>query len=239
MKITFTATNDFAQNILEIPKPSKSFIPQWYKDAPRFIDEKYNKPEIPDEGGDTNNVTFKSCAPLLDALTYGYTVSLPLDVQLRNRNGSYLFNWRTEQAFVTSHSGNQHVGLPTPLDHQGFVMKWSFDFIIKTPPGWSTFFTHPLNRMDLPFTTFSGIVDTDKYNSPVQFPFQVKSIPENNSIIIERGTPICQLFPIKRESWTSEKKNFDPIQFQKDSFNFKGKIINSYKKFFWQKKFFN
>jgi hypothetical protein len=239
MKIKFSPRCEFAEQILDIPKPANHFIPDWYKKAPRFTDNKYNKPEIPDEGGSVNNVTIKSCSPFLDALTYGYIFSAPLDIQVRNRDGFYSFNWRTEHNFVTDHFYTQHVGLPVPANYKDFVMKWTFDFIIQTPKGWSTFFTHPLNRNDLPFTTFSGIVETDRgYGDAVQFPFQMKEIPNNDTIIIEKGTPLCQFFPIKKETWKSERGKYDKIKVDKDYFNFKGKIVNSYKKTFWEKKVF-
>lgn len=238
MKIQFIPITDFANDVLEEPKPANHFIPEWYKNAPRFIDDKYHKPEIPDEGGSVNNVTIKSCTPFLDAMTHGYIVSAPLDIQVRNRNDFYSFNWRTSHTFVTDHTAEQHVGLPTPYGHKDFVMKWAFDFRIKTPPGWSIFFTHPLNRSELPFTTFSGIVDTDGYTGAVQFPFQMKHIPNNETVIIEEGTPLCQFFPIKRESWKSERTKYDPVQVEKNYFKFKGKIVNSYKNLFWHKKSF-
>ena len=42
---------------------------------------------------------------------------------------------------------------------------------IHTETGYATFFTHPLNHLDLPFRTLSSVVDTDSFDAlPVHFP---------------------------------------------------------------------
>jgi hypothetical protein len=50
----------------------------------------------------------------------------------------------------------------------------------------------------LPFTTLSGIHDTDGGLHEGKIPFYIKSDFEG---IIPAGTPIMQLIPIKRDSW--------------------------------------
>ena len=92
--------------------------------------------------------------------------------------------------------------------------------------------SHPYNRIDLPFYTFSGFVSADSYTRPVQFPFLLKKGFEG---ILESGTPIAQLTIVKNESWKStvEKHNSDEIYIKNR--NFHKSIYGAYKKYFWNK----
>ena len=58
--------------------------------------------------------------------------------------------------------------------------------------------THPFNRFDLPFTTTSGLIDSDGWVTAGNIPFFLR---EGFEGIIEKNTPVAQLFPYKRESW--------------------------------------
>lgn len=241
MQIEFIPDSEFAKDFLEPPKPSKTFIPDWYKKMPNLINNE-KKYGIAPENDAAVNSTLKGCSPFLDSFTMGYIWSLPIDLEIRKNKVEeklyeYKFRWRTDGVFVTDHHPQQHPGLPSPYKGLGFVMKWSFEYIIKTPPGYSTFFTHPLNRYDLPFQTLSGVVDTDKYTNAVQFPFQIMDFDED-LIIIEKGTPLCQFFPIKREKWKSEIKEENLKKIKRDHFDFKSKIFKSYKTRFWEKKIY-
>jgi hypothetical protein len=77
-------------------------------------------------------------------------------------------------------------------------MKWLNWWAIRCPPGYSLLFVPPLNRPDPRFTIFSGIVDADRYFEYVNFPF-VWNEPNYHGIV-EAGTPIAQVIPIKRSS---------------------------------------
>ena len=234
MKIKFISTDEISKNFTEPPKPASSFIPEWYKSIPGLVgEEKKHGIHINNPG--TSNSTIKGCSPFLDALVTGYIWSAPVDIEIRKEDNNYFFRWRTEGVFVTEHTYDQHPGVPPAFNGKDFIMKWAFNYIIETPKGYSTLFTHPLNRNDLPFKTFSGIVDTDEYNLPVQFPFQILKM-EEDLLIIEKGTPLCQIIPFKRENWKSEKENISDLAKRINEFNFKSKIIKSYKKNFWKKK---
>ena len=53
---------------------------------------------------------------------------------------------------------------------------------------------------DNPITIFPGVVDTDSYNLNVEFPFMLTN-PEFDGLI-PAGTPIAQVMPFKRDSWS-------------------------------------
>jgi hypothetical protein len=234
-KISFIPMNKFTEVALDSPMPSAQSIPEWYKKIPLLI-EGYDEVTLHDFNSKASTLTVKGCTPFLDALTTGYMAVLPSDLEVKKTNdGELFFNWRVEGDLVSLHTKDQHPGLPNIIDSQDSIIKFTFSFRIKTPKGYSVLFTHPLNRHDLPFRTFSGIVDTDEYPQEVQFPFQLnKEITE--PIIIEKGTPICQIIPFKRDNWKSTKEKYDEGFVLKSRFDFASKIVRSYKNQFWSKK---
>jgi hypothetical protein len=156
------------------------------------------------------------------------------DVLVRWENGFPILNWRTKRDMVSIHDPSQHIDLPVPSGHHEQVFKWESDIKITTPKGYSLLCTNPLNRFDLPFTCISGIVDSDRYPLSIKFPFFIKKDWEG---IIEAGTPVIQLIPIKRDNWESEKKDYNKDQELIENQNYFSKINLSYKKQFWNKKY--
>lgn len=70
----------------------------------------------------------------------------------------------------------------------------------------------------------------------VQFPFFIK---DGWAGIIEAGTPLAQLIPVKRDSWVSKKVCLEEDEVTKRNQNYRKNIIRSYKKLFWNKKTYN
>jgi hypothetical protein len=85
----------------------------------------------------------------------------------------------------------------------------------------------------LPFTTITGFVDSDIYNLPIQFPFFIK---KGFTGIIEAGTPIAQMIPIKRNNWKIEVKKENSEKFNILSEKYLSTIKRSYKNNFWFRK---
>jgi len=213
---------------------SKSFIPDWYKKSPQKMKnlEKYSLvPQSPE----VTTSTYKKCSPFLDALTNGYIFYLSQDIEVsRKDNGDPYIVWRDSTIDPISwHSIEQWEGLSYPENCYDFVYKWQNYFIIKTPKNYSTLFTHPHNRFDLPFHTLSGVVDTDKYNLAVHFPFFIKN---NFTGIIKAGTPVVQITFFKRERWFKTITKYNKKYIKKESFKFFSTIERSYKNLVWQKK---
>lgn len=234
MEIEFIEYNEFSKLFYDIPQNSIKSVPKWYKDIPSVIGNE-KKRGLSKTNNEATNTTIKSCMPFLDAMSLGYIWSLPADLEISNDGENLNFKWRTEDTLVTFHDPEQHPGLPNAYNGYDIVGKWNFDYVIKTPKGYGTFFTHPVNRHDLPFRTFSGFVDTDKYSVPVQFPFQWLD-KNSEKIILEKGTPLCQFFPVKRDSWHSKKIDYDLDRSRRNMYNLKSKIVNSYKNQFRSKK---
>lgn len=234
--IKFLYDNEFGPDYKDLISPPSSavkLIPDWYKSMPPVINNK--KEGLSPKNKFATNSTLKGCSPFLDGLGLGYIYELPIDIELRKDGDNVVVNWRSNEPFVTTHSIEQHPGLPAANMHMDFVLKWNFPFSIETPKGYSSLFTHPLNRHDLPFRTFSGVVETDSYIGNVQFPFQIIKDFEYN-LIIEKGTPICQIFPFKRENWESSHGYISTEEKTKRMFQIHSKIVRSYKNQWWQKK---
>jgi hypothetical protein len=52
------------------------------------------------------------------------------------------------------------------------------------------------------FTILPGIVDTDEYYAPINFPMVINDPAFEG--MIPKGTPIAQVIPFKREQWTMQ-----------------------------------
>ena len=87
----------------------------------------------------------------------------------------------------------------------------------------------------MPFTIFSGVVDTDTYQVPVAFPFVLKE--PNFEGMIPAGTPIAQVIPFKRESWKMEISGKELVDLaQQQSTRIMTKFFDAYKNLFRQTK---
>jgi hypothetical protein len=213
---------------------AKKYVPDWYKKSPQKIKGLENYSLVPHNPLATTS-TYKKCTPFLDALTNGYIFYLSQDIEvIRKEDGSPYITWRSGHLDpITWHDNNQWEGLKSPDNCYDYVYKWENYLVIKTPKKYSTLFTHPHNRFDLPFQTISGIVDTDKYDLGVNFPFFLK---ENFTGIIKAGTPVAQITFFKRNHWFRSIKKYNKNFYKKAHFNFFSNIERSYKNLFWEKK---
>lgn len=214
-------------------RPASELIPEWYKKKSPYT-ENENSFGLKEYGP---NLTVKRCIPFLDAMSHGYVIELQEDISISTLSASTppMARWRSGNSVVTSHVESQTSGMPIPSGMSKFILKWENNWVIKTPPGYSTFFAHPVNRFDLPFITISGVVDTDKYPLPVTFPF---FILENFNGIIPKGTPIVQIFFVKNESWKAESRKFSEKNMTVAWNLFLSHLHAAYKKMWWQKKHF-
>jgi hypothetical protein len=142
-------------------------------------------------------------------------------------------SWKRGGDLVSTHAVAQISieQIPEGYCHQPF--KFSNEWGIELPKGYSALYTHPLNRTDLPFYTLSGVVDNDKYVQPVNFPFLIR---EDFEGLIEAGTPIAQIIPVKRESWSHQIIKFDLEFIKKFEAKFRTKIYRAYKIGYWSRK---
>lgn len=213
------------------PEPAFGSIPEWYKNIPIFTNN--DKKLSMRNNAMMHNHTMKKCVPFLDAMTAGYVFTLDDDIHIEQVNNEPYIRWKSNVEMITWHGTDQFPGFHIPDDYHYMVAKFHNDWKITTPKGYSLFCTHPSNRFDLPFRTISGFVDTDTYTMPIQFPFILKKGFEG---IIEAGTPVAQLIPIKRDDWKSVKEPYNADTAYTDKRKFWRTFANSYRKNSWQKK---
>jgi hypothetical protein len=142
--------------------------------------------------------TIKRCMPFVDALTQGYIMVTPAEInfEVDATGGSVTHHsefLKTVPVMVDAHPVYQLKGAP---EATRVALKFMMHWVIKTPPGWSTLFVPLLNRENPHFDVFSGLVDTDRYDAVVNLPFFLKV--KGKRFTLPKGTPICQLIPIKR-----------------------------------------
>lgn len=232
MKIIFTDTT--GGNIPEVykPIPANQSIPEWYKK----IDSYVGAHKSTNNGGITQG-TIKKCMPVFDMITAGYLILLPSDILIKQElleDGTKrpFYEW-PQFNLIEFHSIEQAPTHPDRNNHNvypKFINPWS----IKTTKGYSTLFIQPTHR-DSIFTILPGIVDTDTYTAPINFPFVLNDIDYEG--IIPAGTPIAQVIPIKRDMWEmniGDEKDY--IEQQKVSILNRSKIFDSYKTLFRIKK---
>lgn len=194
-RIEFIWSDRRSIKFLEMKRGSE-LIPEWYKNIPSKV-----KLSSKDKKED---LSIKRCIPVLDAFTTGYFLVTTEDYYFEYDESEHVSKVKgghnVQHKAITMHPITQLGEMPFSDEFVKYAFKWSNQYLIKTPPGYSIIFTHPLNRSDLPFYTLSGVVDTDSYIMPVLFPFLMKN---NFSGKIPAGTPVVQVIPFKRDDWDS------------------------------------
>lgn len=203
---------------IQKPLPASRFVPDWYRNLKR-VNSRVN--------------TVKTCVPFLDSLTAGYIITLPFDVTWDSKAQTMTHNGKFE--INSDHMDKQTEGVNIPQEYNPQPHKWINQWHVKTPKGYSTLFIHPLNRPDLPFYSFSGIVDTDKHPIIVNFPFVLR---DDFNGTIPAGTPIIQAIPFKRDDWDSKIiDNREPHHYDKEYEVFDAPF-GWYKRKWWSRKKF-
>lgn len=219
--ILFTNTTDFVD--IEKPILSLNAVPDWYKKTESYV----GLEKTPNGMGGTSG-TIKKCMPVFDAMTAGYMILLPADVYVSVKHGEQFFQWANFN-LISDHSVQQAPLHPARRKNNPYP-KFNNPWSIKTPEGYSTLFVHPMHQ-DLPFTIFPGIVDTDKYFAPVNFPMVIND--PNFEGLIPKGTPIAQVIPFKRELWEIQYGTQEDLKAQKqNSMMLESKFFDRYKNMF-------
>jgi hypothetical protein len=209
------------------PKPAVKEVPDWYKNTQEYTGEQGKKITNP---GNTAH-TIKKCIPVFDAITAGYVLYTQVDVQVSRAGDLPYYTWSDQNA-ISFHPIEQ---APLhPKRNEAPYPKWNNPYAISTPPGYSVLFTAPMHRKSV-FTILDGIVDTDTYKAPVNFPFVLNDVKWEG--IIPAGTPMAQAIPFKREPWKYEiGSDKERKESEKISRKLNTIFFNSYKLNFWSSK---
>ncbi len=233
-EITFKYIGDYSYSVAKRPAPAQSFMPEWFRKM-----ESYDKSSENPSGNKLlvrdgySNATAKKCTPMLDAITGGYVIPLWADIQVTQTDGDPILSWRVQKEVFDLH-GPSGRRIPPPPGFSPVVFKYLTWLRIETPAGYSTMIKPPAGHYDSPFHPVSATVDTDKSLIDSNIPLWIASDFEG---IIEKGTPVAQVFPFKRESWSSKFDVMTDEQYMYErEAGVESTIKNNYIKNIWSKK---
>jgi hypothetical protein len=187
--ITFRCVPRF-EPLLPRPIPAAHGFPDWLKSM---------RSAAVSEGRGVEVQTVKQCPPFIDAMGAGFIIPLATDLHISGGKLSWQTGALHGKEPIDFHENVQVSGTPI-YDPDREVIKFINFWTIQTPPGWSLLVTHPINRFDLPFTTLTGLVDSDRYyENFINFPAYWHDLGFDG--VLAKGTPIAQCIPIKRENW--------------------------------------
>lgn len=202
------------------------------KKAPDFY-----KAIRPQTGSRPDTGTVKRCIPFLDALSAGFIIPLWADLHVVACDGDLQFTFPRNlpmSASIEKHDYVQAPGHPMAEHPYGkHFMKFMNPWVIETAPGYSCLFTAPLNHLDTRFKVLDGAVDTDTYHANVNFPFLWTG--GNGEFFIPKGTPLMQVIPYKRETFTLEVGTTDVHRRNNVNARLGTHLKDGYRQEFWSK----
>jgi hypothetical protein len=231
-KIRFFEAHSQMLGIAPKPEPAIQNIPAWWKLQQPFMDN-----------GQLSNGTYQStvkkCPAILDSITAGYIIKMPIDIYVDTTGNQILtqlpFEFeRFRPHIISAHPNQQLSNMPIDTEiYMSDVLRIHPFWLIKTDIGSSTLFMPPVFRENSPILATTAIVDTDKFISDGHLSFFVK---KNFKGIIKQGTPLVQVIPFNREKWEHEIHGYNP-----DIENIQRKVVRStflhgYKLKFWTRK---
>lgn len=181
------------QGTIPEPQPAIRFAPDWFRNL---------KPDLgTHDAHGLPGKTAKACLPMTDAFALGYVIPLPYDIQLRipPDGVNIQMGWPEHCAFqpIETHMPEQ-LGAPDPPFNQTMPLKFVNPWRIEVPEGYSVLFQPLVNRPELPYYCFSGLVDCDRFATTVNFPFIWTGGP--GDFTLHAGMPMVQIVPIHRDS---------------------------------------
>jgi hypothetical protein len=168
----------------------------------------------------------------------GYIQETWQDIWIDTKDGQTTFYHPTHPAIMSSRDMKASENFPPMEGYLPNHFIWLPCWWPELPAGYSCIFTHPFNHDELPFHTFTAVVDCDSFKMCYHgsaMPFVLK---ENFSGMIKKGTPMYQMIPFKRESWESEINPYDGDKLITLVNKVKQHFWDGYKKLHWTKKDF-
>jgi hypothetical protein len=227
--IKFYPFSENTASFAPLPIPASRAIPEWYKKQPGIVK---NDAALP---SGVVNSTVKKCMPVFDLITAGYMIVAPCDIYVDATDPDKLSHSvpltlkQFQSDMFATHAPEQydHYPIDTSRYHKQLLRIMPF-WSVGTPEGYSTLFANPFHRDDSELFAMSAIVDTDTFISDGHLSFLVK---KDFKGVIKQGTPLVQVIPFKRDSWTSEEVAVDDASkaISKQRFTIRSVFSNGYK----------
>ena len=188
---------------------SFNFMPDWFVKAPKWKNEKIDG-EKNKKDNVNNKGTIKRCPAVPEFMGMGITIPLWWDLRLQIfDDGSHQWNTPAKQFGFTLHDSSQLNDWLPSYAKPTLVLKADCPWRIKTPPGVSLLQLPMLWHFNPNFTVCSGVIWTDiHYEINQQMMFH-----KRGEIMIQRGTPLAQYIPIRRETFKYDIGDQTPEQY--------------------------
>lgn len=209
------------------PKKAGKFLPDYYKNLEVETDK------------DPRQGTAKRCVPFMEAITAGFIIPLWSDLYVVAKDGGLNLSFPDNlpmQESLGHHGYQQLEGHPaSDLAYGKDLLKFINPWTIETAPGISCLFTTPMNHFETRFKLVDGVVDTDSYYNPINFPFIWTG--GDGEFFIKKGTPLVQVVPFLREDFGDcAIAPTDKTRQQKTKAVLGTTIKNGYRQSFWHKR---
>jgi hypothetical protein len=214
------------------PEPMGKTLPQWWRSQDVF-----DKNDRTVSGGIVKS-TIKKCPSILDSLTTGYLLRVPVDIWVDatgDRPRWQLPKGQSSWGVVGLHGAQQASALP--FDRARYCADifrihplWAF----RTPPGYSALVMHPALNYEVPWVVLPAVIETDQYAPDGAYSMLLERGFQGT---IKQGTPLLQVMPFKRESWSMDvQQDFDPRVFEGQIHKTRSVFYDGYRKNYWVRK---
>lgn len=216
---------EILDGIIPEPKPALKFAPNFYKNLPTTFDS----------GNPYDRGTAKRCIPVLDALSSGFIIPLWTDIVVIAKEGLIDLHTYSEEFPIGSHPAAQFTNHPRwDMPYGQLVWKFVNPWVVVTDKNYSCIFTSPMNHLEQRFKVLDGVVDTDSYPDRIHFPFIWTG--GDGEFLLEKGTPLIQVIPFKREQYKMHIGIADEDKARKTRISLMTLAKHRYRKLFWHKR---
>lgn len=200
--------NTFSNDSFKHFKPvlAKSVLPEWWK--------KLKVWELAPTGTGYKSQSLRACPAMNDWLGMGWYILANRDIEVvpnadREADGKTpSISWQTNEPSgpgSPAHPSTQVQQLYSygrngeSNDAFKFKMPWN----VSTPMGYSVLYLDPFLFGSEHFTAWHGVIDSDTFNTNSDTSQVIMYPLSKKTFVIKKGTPIVQVVPFKRETWSS------------------------------------
>jgi len=186
-------------------KESHNFMPKWWTNTPSWQNDKVLK------DNKINNLqnkgTVKRCPAIPEFMSMGFVVPLWCDLRVEIfDDGSWKWNTPAAEFTFDNHGPSQLADFLPKHAKPSIVMKPNCPWRVKTPKGVSLLQLPMMWHFNPVFTVAGAVIWTDIHHEiNQQMMFHKKGVFE-----LQRGTPLAQYIPIRRENFNLNVTNETP-----------------------------
>lgn len=201
--------------------PARKALPEWFKNSDTKIPmahahshgmqmpagaQAVQPPALP--GARTETPTIRACPGVIDVMRSGYLLRAWTDIEITTpepARGDGTDKHTSRTAMSPGEIGGKmgafgpglNQMLPLWPGEYDFALKLDSPWVCKTPPGWSLLYLPVPYADKTPFRILPGITDNDNFHV-----VNVLAMWDHyGHYIIEAGTPICWLLPVRRDGF--------------------------------------